>query len=331
MFGNHDMPIGDEQPENTPSQRWNASRVFNPLLQLAQSITGAQPARHSSSSTTFPPLTPADLPASYTYRTTWPDFTFVRALVYHFPLRSRRFFNAGIHLRVAALGCRPWVVARRNEKQSYCVDDDNNEDLTASNGGSSSTNGRSTVAGLYLSTEPLPSPSLDYGLWLPIPQRIVFQVRAVGQGWVRDGGGEDVLDGRHAWFEASILTPVIGFAGLATEGATLQDVLAGETWETPVQARGALMKQGWDFVEREDGDVVWKVCNSVTTSGRYQDCRVEWKRGVEMQVEDGSGVGKGDGFLERLTSGYIVVFWARAEVSFIKLRQPCLNDLLTAS
>ncbi|KAF9639590.1 hypothetical protein BFW01_g11396 [Lasiodiplodia theobromae] len=269
MFGNHDMPIGDEQqPESQP---WNASRVFNPLLQLAKSITtigGREPRRHSSSAT-FPPLTPADLPASYTYRTTWPDFTFVRALVYHFPLRSRRFFNAGIHLRVAALGCRPWVVARRSERRSYSVDGD--DDLvTSSSVGStsistSSSSNRSSVAGLYLSTEPLPSPSLDYGLWLPIPQRIVFQVRAVGQGWVRSdcggsgGGGSDTLDGRHAWFEASILKPVIGFAGLATEGATLQDVMAGETWETPVQVRGALARHGWEFVEREeDGGVVWK-------------------------------------------------------------------------
>ncbi|KAF4537441.1 S-phase kinase-associated protein 1a [Lasiodiplodia theobromae] len=318
MFGNHDMPIGDEQqPESQP---WNASRVFNPLLQLAKSITGSQPARHSSSAT-FPPLTPADLPASYTYRTTWPDFTFVRALVYHFPLRSRRFFNAGIHLRVAALGCRPWVVARWSERRSYRVATNDDGDLTASSSsgsgsggsGDSSSSRRSSVAGLYLSTEPLPSPSLDYGLWLPIPHRIVFQVRVVGQGWVREGGAKDVLDGQHAWFEASILTPVIGFAGLATDGATLQDVMAGDTWETPVQARGALMRQGWDFVEREDGGVVWKVCNSVTTSGRYQDCKVEWKRGVEMQVEDESAAGKGDGFLETLTSSYNVVLWARAE------------------
>ncbi|KAB2579277.1 E3 ubiquitin ligase complex SCF subunit sconC [Lasiodiplodia theobromae] len=322
MFGNHDMPIGEEQqPESQP---WNASRVFNPLFQLAKSITTGGREPHHSSSATFPPLTPADLPASYTYRTTWPDFTFVRALVYHFPLRSRRFFNAGIHLRVAALGCRPWVVGRRSERRSYSVDGDGDL-VTSSSVGStsistSSSSNRSSVAGLYLSTEPLPSPSLDYGLWLPIPQRIVFQVRAVGQGWVRSdcggsgGGGSDTLDGRHAWFEASILKPVIGFAGLATEGATLQDVMAGETWETPVQVRGALARHGWEFVEREeDGGVVWKVCNSVTTSGRYQDCRVEWKRGVETRVEDESAVGKGDGFLERLTSGYIVVLWARAE------------------
>lgn len=341
MFGNHDMPIvgDDEQPES--QQPWNASRVFNPLLQLAKSITtGGRHEPPHSSSATFPPITPADLPASYTYRTTWPDFTFVRALIYHFPLRIRRFYTASIHLRVAALGCRPWVVARRNERRSYCVDDlttSSTSTSTSTRGRSVSSSSSSSLAGLYLSTEPLPSPTLDYGLWLPIPQRVVFQVRAVGQGWVRgDGGGgggggdgRDVLDGRHAWFEASILTPTGRCeGGLATGGATLQDVLAGETWETPAQARGPLARHGWGFVERADGGggggVVWKVCDGVTTSGRYQDCRVEWKRGVETQVvEDGGGVGEGNGFLETLTSSYIVVLWARAEVSSIK--QSCLT------
>lgn len=314
MFGNHDIPIGDdEQSENTTtSQLWNATRVFSPLVQLAKSMTGSSQPHHSSSAT-FPPLTPADLPASYTYRTTWLDFIFVRGLIYHFPLRSCHLFDTMLFLRIAALGCRPWVVARRSEKQSYCVVGDENS--TTSGSSTSSSSSSSSVAGLYLSTEPLPGPDQDAQLWLPIPQRIVFQVRAVGQGWVRgDGGGErDVLDGRHAWFEASILAST----GVPTDGETLQDVLAGDTWETPVQARGALKKQGWDFVEREDGGVVWKVCDGVTTSGRYQDCRVEWKRGVETQVEDGSGVGKGDGFLETLTSTSIVVLWARAEVSFI--------------
>ncbi|KAL0259730.1 hypothetical protein SLS55_005470 [Diplodia seriata] len=332
MLGTHDIPIGEENEPETPIGQlppWNAAKrlLISPLVQLAESITGGQPINPRSSAE-FPPITSADLPASYAHRTTWSDFTWVRVHLYHFssPRSNACVFGAGngagIHLRVAALGCHPWVVARRGERRRYCCSaaaDDDDLPMTTS----SSSRRTSSVAGLYLSTEPLPPPTLDYQLWLPIAHRVVFQVRTAGQGWLRgsrEGGGggdmKEALNPRHAWFEASILTPVLsrGLDRLATDGATLQDVMAEMTWETPARAREALVERGWDFVEREDGGVVWKVCDGVTTSGEYRDRRVEWKRGVETQVGDeGEAVGRGEGFLERLTTGRIVVLWARAE------------------
>ncbi|KKY14855.1 putative s-phase kinase-associated protein 1a [Diplodia seriata] len=203
MLGTHDIPIGEEEdepkPENTTDRQlppWNAAkRLFiSPLVQLAEFITGGgggdQPLPRSSSSAEFPPLTPSDLPASYAHRTTWSDFTWVRVHLYHFstPRSNIYLFGAGvgIHLRVAALGCHPWVVARRGERRRYCCsaaaddDDDLPTTTTATTSSSSRGSGRmrrttSSIAGLYLSTEPLPLPTLDHQLWLPIAHRVVFQ------------------------------------------------------------------------------------------------------------------------------------------------------------
>lgn len=79
-------------------------------------------------------------------------------------------------------------------------------------------------------------------------------------------------------------------------------------------SRNDLRERGWDFVQAADGRIAWKVCNNITASNQYRDYRVEWRRGFQAEDVDEMAVGRGEGFLELLEPGFIVVLWARAQV-----------------
>lgn len=85
--------------------------------------------------------------------------------------------------------------------------------------------------------------------------------------------------------------------------------------------RNDLRDKGWDFVEAEDGRITWRMCNIIMASSMYRDYRVEWARGGQEELEDERTIGTGEGFLELLEPGFIVVLWARAEVSVLS---PCV-------
>ncbi|KAI1077707.1 hypothetical protein F5B20DRAFT_583115 [Whalleya microplaca] len=179
-------------------------------------------------------------------------------------------------LKVVALSYDPWVSKCRDyEKRYYARFTRLGEEAS--------------VAGLYLSAK-LP---LVSGRRV-VPQRIIFQTRAADQGWA-DNGGKGTFHNSHTWFEAGILRPTTTSTDQNGRGMPLEDVLT-DTWWDVAAARAALRGRGWDFVETEEEQITWRVCNNITAQREYQDYRVEWRRGIETQVEDERAVGRGNGF-----------------------------------
>ncbi|KAI2618050.1 hypothetical protein GGS26DRAFT_391730 [Hypomontagnella submonticulosa] len=204
-------------------------------------------------------------------------------------------------IHIVSLGYNPWGAYRRVcelqfEAGRHPGEWDGNGDAFS-------------VAGLYLSTGRIPRG----GNRTVVPERVVFQTRAADQGWAT-WGGEGTFGNSHTWFEASILRPIPGTEGVGTgRDGPLEEVFAGETWWDVRAAGDALREKGWEFVQAPDGRVAWRVCNNITACSDYQNYKVEWKRGVETVVEDEMAVGRGEGFLESLGPGCVVVLWARAQ------------------
>ncbi|KAK2612299.1 hypothetical protein QQS21_001725 [Conoideocrella luteorostrata] len=191
-----------------------------------------------------------------------------------------------IALLIMHLGYSPWLARRRAEAKEY-----------------QSLAPEPNIAGIYLSTT------------TPIPRgfrsnRIIFQTRAADQGWATFGG-EGTFNNSHTWFDASILRPLAPRAQ-ENEHMVLEHAMANE-WNDIASARDALHERGWTFVVSQDGSITWRVCNNVTAEENHRNYRVEWARGVPTQVENELAEGKGEGFLELLQPGCIVVLWARAE------------------
>ncbi|KAJ4172033.1 hypothetical protein NW754_007631 [Fusarium falciforme] len=194
---------------------------------------------------------------------------------------------------ITSLSYNPWIAKRRDDKQEYEAEPQVWGFIHDY-----------SVAAAYLFTEPIPT-----GLKMVTPKRIIFQTRAADQGWATFGG-EGTFENSHTWFEASILRPRDAHhdgAHVAPEG------ILRETWWGAPGARDDLKEHGWDFVEGEDGQLTWTVCNNLTASSEFRNYRVEWERGVVPDVDDEDAVGTGEGFLELLRPGCIVVLWARAE------------------
>ncbi|KAM4055923.1 hypothetical protein HRG_002849 [Hirsutella rhossiliensis] len=236
------------------------------------------------------PRSPSVLPYSCTFYPTLNGALSARRLLEH-------RLPPELAVAVVFLGYSPWLLKRRVEERRY-----NANDFWM-------PGPRASVAGLYLSTERIPT---DIGP--VIPQRIIFQTRAADQGWATFGGN-GTFDNNHTWFEASILQPSCrGGVGDDPRSVALEDDnVLSNPWENAESARQALRDKGWDFVETEDGQITWRVCSNITARSDYRNYRVEWQRGVKTEVDDERAVGKGEGFLELLEPGCIVVLWARAE------------------
>lgn len=215
---------------------------------------------------------------------------------------------------IASLSYNPWITTRRDDKKEYEAEPEVGFTHDYS------------VAAVYLFTEPIPT-----GLKMITPKRIIFQVRAADQGWATFGG-EGMFEDSCTWFEASILRP----CDTHHNGAhTAPEGILQKTWWDAPDARDDFKKHGWDFVEGEDEQLTWPVVN-LTESTEFSNYRVEWEKGVVpvdedavgtggeweggvipgVDVDDEYGVGDGEGFLELLGPGCIVVLWARAEVGF---------------
>ncbi|RSL40773.1 hypothetical protein CEP54_016028 [Fusarium duplospermum] len=176
---------------------------------------------------------------------------------------------------ITSLSYNPWITKRRDDKQEY-------EAEAIVWGG---LHDYSTAA-LYLHTEPMPT-----GLKMFTAKRIIFQTRAADQGWATFGG-DGTFENSHTWFDASILRPLdIGNNG---QNTALEANLRCNLWDAPC-ARDEIRVHGWEFVEGEDGQIKWR------------------ERGVVAEDVDEMATGTGEGFLELLGPGCIVVLWARAE------------------
>ncbi|KAI1396217.1 hypothetical protein F4819DRAFT_475940 [Hypoxylon fuscum] len=232
------------------------------------------------------PQTPSVLQFSDTFHPSITDAESVIDLL-------RRKVPFELVIQIFSLGYNPWVAKRRVHEREYRANYNTGDDYNSGDGYS--------VAGLYLSTERIPNDARRV-----LPQRVIFQTRAADQGWATFGG-EGTFENSHTWFETRILRPFPG-----NQDVTL-DVSLLPTWWDVAAARGALRESGWDFVEGEGGHITWRVCNNITACSEYRDYKVEWRRGIQTEVEDERAVGRGEGFVELLKPGFVVVLWARAE------------------
>ncbi|KAF3061512.1 hypothetical protein GL218_03440 [Daldinia childiae] len=194
-------------------------------------------------------------------------------------------------IQIVSLGYNPWLVKRKVHEQEYYAD-------------YTKPNAEHCVAGLYLTTECIPNDGRR-----AIPQRIIFQTSAAYQGYIAHDGKDGFLNS-HTRFDASILRPLSPKAERKGQDIPLEDVLL-DTWWDPMSAADVLREKGWDFVAAKDGRIEWRVCNNSEAYSEYQDYRVEWGRDVQTEAEDDGPVGKGEGFLELLEPGFIVVLWVR--------------------
>ncbi|RSL76625.1 hypothetical protein CEP51_009797 [Fusarium floridanum] len=194
---------------------------------------------------------------------------------------------------ITSFSYNPWITKRRDDMQEYEAEAMVWGDLQDY-----------STAALYLHTEPMPT-----GLKMFTAKRIIFQTRAADQGWATFGG-EGTFENSHTWFDASILRPLdtCNNGENSALGANLRCTL----WDTP-RARDEIREHGWEFVEGEDGQIKWRVCNNLTAISEYRNYKVEWEKGVVSEDLDEMAVGTGEGFLELLGPGCIVVLWARAE------------------
>ncbi|EMD93607.1 hypothetical protein COCC4DRAFT_21694 [Bipolaris maydis ATCC 48331] len=196
---------------------------------------------------------------------------------------------------IASSGYSPWWVKRRVDERTYHASDFSHP----------------SVAGLYLSTDPIPYPPSEFVKMRP--RRIVFQTRAADQGWV-SWGGEGTFNNSHTWFEASILRPLTDRVASSGNFTALEDdEKLSEPFRNAESAREMLNEKGWDFVYSDNGEFTWRVCNNITAQREFQDYRNEWRRSVDTVVQDPRALGEGKGFLDLLEPGHLVVLWARAE------------------
>ncbi|KAI1420069.1 hypothetical protein F5Y12DRAFT_163924 [Xylaria sp. FL1777] len=158
-----------------------------------------------------------------------------------------------------------------------------------------------SIAGLYLTAATLSVPATTAR-----PKSIIFQMKAADQGWA-DNGGEGTYHNSHTWYEASILRP-----RSEESTATALANTRMKNFPTPGEARDHLRSHGWDVVE-SNGTIVWRVHNNITACSRYRHYRVDWVAGIPTKVDDPRAMGDGQGFLELLGPGDVVVLWARAE------------------
>ncbi|KAI8961367.1 hypothetical protein F5Y11DRAFT_326356 [Daldinia sp. FL1419] len=228
-----------------------------------------------------------DCPLSFTHRfqPTLKDAEEVRSILEH-------KVPPELAIQIVSLGYNPWVVKRKFHEQEYLPD-------------YSKPDAEHYVAGLYLTSECVPDDGRNV-----VPRRVIFQTSAAYEGYTASHGKDSFLNS-HTRFDASILRPLYPKTDGKDRDSPLEDVFR-ETWWDPESAAEALRERGWCFVAAEDGRIEWSVCNNSEASNDFQEYEVEWTRGVQGEVDDCFGLpGKGDGFLELLKPGYIVVLWVR--------------------
>lgn len=168
------------------------------------------------------------------------------------------------------------------------------------------------IAGLYLTSPPLPEPVKRLGETTVRAKRITFQMRSGDQGWT-SLEGEGTYENSYTWFDASILTPSNASkapGSLKHESFDSYD----RVYRTPTEYEESLQELGWELVQHEGRDS-WKVHSNITAQSKSSDYRVDWVAGVSTEIKDPRAMGDGQGFLEKLAPGCIVALWARAGVS----------------
>ncbi|KAI1482883.1 hypothetical protein F4774DRAFT_253015 [Daldinia eschscholtzii] len=224
------------------------------------------------------------LPFAHPFHPTLSDAEEVRTILEH-------KVPPELAIQIVSLGYNPWLAKRRDHKGDYYAD-------------YTKPDAKHCVASLYLTSECIPNDGHRV-----VPQRIIFQTSAAYQGYITSDGKDGLLNS-HTRFDASILRPLSPKVEGTGQDVSLEEALS-DTWWDPMSAGDALREKGWDFVAAEDGRTAWRVCNNSEAVTEYQDYKVEWTRGVQTPTEDDEPLGRGEGFLELLKPGYIVVLWVR--------------------
>lgn len=231
------------------------------------------------------------------------DVKIVRLLLQGIRLPSLMRFPPELALSVLALAdYYPRLESRRDEAMQYAA----NNFQGPWNPGPPEPD--PSVAGLYLTSPPIPRPEERLGETTVRTKRITFQMKSADQGWATFGG-DGTYENSHTWFDASILAP--SDATETNGGFGYADL--SQKFRTPTEAREALRGLGWEFVQH-DGMDTWRVHNNITAQSKSSDYRVDWVLGLPTEVEDPLAMGDGQGFLEKLAPGCVVALWARAEV-----------------
>ncbi|KAI0833059.1 hypothetical protein F5Y06DRAFT_280711, partial [Hypoxylon sp. FL0890] len=234
----------------------------------------------------FMPGTPAILPFSQAFHPTPEDVeTAIFLLKHRVPPE--------LALLIVSFGYNPWLVECRDTEQNYQA-------------AYSRPGAGASVAGIYLSSQRIPF--LGHRV---IPQRIIFQTRAGDQGWTGTWERSGTFTYSNTWFEASILRPIHPDTANALT-STFEDAPENNWWDV-ASSREYFNQRGWDFVQRKDGQITWRVCTNILAQKKYRNYRVEWRRGVRTEAEDELGKGNGEGFLELLEPGSVIILWARAQ------------------
>ncbi|KAL0264144.1 hypothetical protein SLS55_000089 [Diplodia seriata] len=149
-------------------------QLFNidnyPLPQLSSG--SASPTRSPTVSTT---------PPSRPYNPSLTDIHHARLILQHIPLHSGATLPPELALSICSLALRPRLAKTKTQALTYRANSFWRPGPYAS------------VAGLYLSTAPIPRPDADLGIVKVVPRRVVFRTWAADQGWA-DFGGEGTAE-----------------------------------------------------------------------------------------------------------------------------------------
>ncbi|KAF2140345.1 uncharacterized protein K452DRAFT_289088 [Aplosporella prunicola CBS 121167] len=164
---------------------------------------------------------------------------------------------------------------------------------------------RSTVAFLYLISDPIPR--AREGELVKI-KSVKFHTTSRDQGWASQGS-YGTYNGSSSWFETSIFRPVPGAPDELDLDQNRHRCMQSFFHE-PEDAAPHLQTAGWNFVEH-DGKHLWKVQYNIVAGQYFVEHDVEW-RPNEEPAEEVPGKGDGKGFIGALEPGDRVGLWARA-------------------
>ncbi|KAF9265072.1 hypothetical protein L218DRAFT_957744 [Marasmius fiardii PR-910] len=145
---------------------------------------------------------------------------------------------------------------------------------------------------------------------------VAFKMTSGDQGWA-SFGGNGTYNNSHTWFEASILQRLEQSDHddqLPLEGPTGRP----QTFGSVILARHFLRLHGWDFKFVNGDKYTWKVHHNITAQSDFGEYNVHWIKGEKTLIREeqkgmGIGIGNGEGFVESLQQGDLIVLWARAE------------------
>jgi hypothetical protein len=177
---------------------------------------------------------------------------------------------------------------------------------------------RSSAAGLCFDADVFNDPRVDGlrkgGEKIRI-KAIDFHIRSRDQGWTSEPTRGTFSTS--SWLEASILRGLEDHRTRLPPSCWLDSV-----FESPRSFQQHITPRGWQLAQRPEfaeqgpqggeGDLAWYLQgNRVATQGHAEEYDITW---TQYAHEGNEGSGTGDGFLDELKGGDLLLVWARAKV-----------------